>query len=59
MTREEAFKELGGTWRFTEVGGKIALREVALIEAVAAREAETACARPAAPPQPASVPARA
>ena len=35
MTKEQARKELEGTWRFKLVGGKVALREVALIEAVA------------------------
>ena len=34
MTREQAQCELEGTWIFKEVDGMIALRDVALIEAV-------------------------
>lgn len=40
MSREEALKKLEGTWLFKEVNGAIALREVALIEAVAEFESE-------------------
>ena len=38
MTKEQARKELEGTWKFKLVGGKVALREVALIEAVTHHE---------------------
>lgn len=40
MTREQAQAELAGTWIFKEKGGMIALRDVTLIEAVQAYEAE-------------------
>lgn len=38
MTREQALKELEGTWMFKEVDGNIALRNITLIEAVQAHE---------------------
>lgn len=38
MTREQARKQLEGTWMFKEVNGMIALRDVDLIEAVQAYE---------------------
>ncbi len=40
MTREQALSELAGTWIYKEIDGMIALREVALIEAVQAHVAE-------------------
>lgn len=36
MTQEQAKRELEGTWIFKETNGMIALRDVALIEAVKA-----------------------
>ncbi len=42
MTREQALSELHGTWIFKETDGMIALREVALIEAVHAHQVEHA-----------------
>ncbi len=40
MTKEQARKELEGTWRFKLVGDKVALRELDLIEAVSHCEGE-------------------
>ena len=42
MTKEQARKELEGTWRFKLVGDKVALRELELIEAVSRCEGERA-----------------
>lgn len=42
MTREQAIRELEGTWVFKEVNGMIALRDVELIQAVDMYEAERA-----------------
>ncbi len=42
MTREQALKELSGTWMFKEVDGNIALRDVALIKAVQDHENQMA-----------------
>ena len=48
MTKEQARKELEGTWKFELVGGKVALREVTLIEAVT-RHAARSEAKPSLP----------
>lgn len=45
MTREQARRELEGTWVFKEVNGMIALRDVGLIQAVEAYEAEQVLGR--------------
>lgn len=45
MTREQARRELEGTWIFKDVNGMIALRDVELIQAVEAYEAEQALGR--------------
>ena len=45
MTREQARRELEGTWVFKEADGMIALRDVELIQAVEAYEAEGALGR--------------
>lgn len=36
MTREQARQELEGTWRFQQIGSKIALRDVDLINQLSA-----------------------
>lgn len=40
MTREQARRELEGTWRFQQTGSMIALREVDLVEQTAAPATE-------------------
>lgn len=49
MTKNEAREALAATWRFSRVGDDIALREVALIEAVRAHELSNPSGAPTSP----------